>query len=159
MTTEDFIPPPPRLPTPSPDSKAVRALEKTLGGLPGTLVALAMAVGGVITAWQNAREGRDTTRAAYDTLKVNLERQSAQLEQLRQSDLELRAWVQELSDRQERRQVAAEKVIRKAVTSPPKKAAAAAAPLPLPPEPLPPAPPAPAVTPQSPTLPPFEKLQ
>ena len=119
-----------------------------LTGPAATIVALVTALGGLLATWQTFEDGRATSRAAYDALKAASEQQAAQLAaQLRGQD-ELRAWVQELSERLERRQANTEKVLRKV------KPIVVATPV----EPAPKAPPAPSVTPPAP-LPRFDSLE
>ncbi len=113
-----------------------------------SLLALATAIGGVVTAWQTHQSGQDTLRAAYAALERADGQKSAQLAELAQQQLELRAWVTELSDRLDQRTTQTERAIRKVVK--PKTA--------LPPPVPPPAPPPAAeVTPSTP-LPSFEEL-
>ncbi len=110
-----------------------------LGGVPGTMLALVTAIGGLITSYERFEESQATSRASYETLKVAVERNATALAEQARSQAELRLWVQDLSERLERRQATTEKAIARKVTKP-------SAPPPIvlpPPEPVPPAPPTP----------------
>lgn len=132
-------------------SKPPPTAASVLGGLPGTLLAIATAVAGIVTTIHNSQLGEDRDRAGYETLKLAVERNTEGLADNARSDAELRVWVQELSERLERRQAITEKVIARKVTRP--SAPPPPPPVdPVPPPPPPPAPPAPA------TLPPFDAL-
>lgn len=137
---DDFSPTDPAPPKPS---------TQNLPSWAASAIAIATAIGGVITAWQSFESGRDTQRAAYEALKKADEQKSARIAELAQGQLELRTWVTELSNQLDQRATNTERAIRKVVK--PK-----AAPLP-PPAPPPPAPPPPEVTPSTP-LPSFEEL-
>jgi hypothetical protein len=113
------------------------------------MVAIATAVGGLVTALEGYESGQDTQRAAYEALKRADSEKSARIAELAQGQVELRAWVTELSGRLDERATNAERAIRKVVK--PK-----SPPLP-PPAPPPPAPPVATITPSTP-LPAFEQL-
>lgn len=135
------------------DKKAPPTPASLLGGVPGTLLALVTALGGLITSYARFEESQATSRASYDTLKVAVERNATALAEQARSQAELRLWVQDLSERLERRQATTEKAIARKVTKP-----SAPAPVTLPPpEPVPPAPPPPPA-PAAPALPPFDAL-
>jgi len=95
----------------------------------------------VLAAVQSHDASEQTTRAAYDALKVASETNSTAIEACRKSQIDLRVWVEELSARIERR------------------AASVPRPRAAPPvvEPAPPAPAAP-VAQQPAQLPAFDKL-
>jgi hypothetical protein len=85
-------------------------------------------------------------------LKAASEAHTAAIESIRQGQLALRTWVEELAAAAARRQATTEKAITRKVTK------ATAAPIaPAPPEPAPQAPPAP-IAPAPASLPPFEQL-
>lgn len=125
-----------------------------LGGVPGTLLALATALGGLVTTYQSYQESQATSRASYETLKLAVERNTESVAAQARAQTELRHWVQDLSERLERRQVNTEKALARKVTKP-----ATAHPIAPPPtEPAPPAPPPPAPTPAPAALPSFDRL-
>jgi hypothetical protein len=126
-----------------------------LGGVPGTLLAIATALGGLFTTYQSYQTSEATSRASYETLKVAVERNTEALAAQANAQAELRLWVQDLSERLERRQVNTEKALARKVT----KRSAPAAPIVVPPsEPVPPAPPPPPA-PSPAALPSFDGLK
>ncbi len=138
---------------PRPPSKFPAQAASFIGGVPGTIIAMATALGGMLTAWQHYTESQATSRAGYDALKQASEQQATQIAALAQGQLELRSWVQELAGRLEKQQERVAKAVAKRQSS--------SAPAPIPPPPPPPAPPAPALQP-APTpapLPAFDQLQ
>lgn len=143
------VPPSPLSPRPSVSSQVKTAAT----GPVGTLVALVTAVGGLLTAWQTYQESQQTARASYETLATASQQNTIAIEACRQSQLELRSWVVELSSRSEQRTGSIEKQVARKVT---KATAPAAAPA-IPVGPAPTAPPVP--TPAAPpALPAFDKL-
>jgi hypothetical protein len=137
---------------PSQRPSKVDALKGAASGPAATVTALLAALSGLVTAvtmWSNSQA---TARVAYETLRVATERNGVQIEACLQSQLKQTTWIEELSERLERRQATTEKAIKTKVTRP------AAAPVPTPVvEPAPKAPPLPAPLAPS-TLPPFDAL-
>lgn len=142
MMPDSMLPPPP----PAPDFRPPHA--SSAPSWVAAAVALATAVGGIITALQQGASSLDTQKAAYEALRRADEDKSRQLRELAEGQLELRAWVGELSARLEQRAANAEKAIRKVKPK---------TPLP-PPEPPPPAPPPPRAVVSVTPLPAFEEL-
>lgn len=138
-----------------PQRRAVRHVTTAsdlLAGVPGTLFAIATALGGLLTAVQSHQDGQATSKASYETLKVAVERNTELMATHASAQVELRGWVQELSERLERRQVNTEKALARKVTKP-----SSSRPVLPPVEPVPPAPAAPPAPPPS-ALPTFETL-
>lgn len=121
-----------------------------VAGLPGTLLALVTAIGGLITTYQSFQESQAISRASYEALKTAVDANTEALASQARAQVELRQWLQDLTDRLEERQNAQQ-------PPPPRRPrkAAPAAPAPLETPPVPP--PAPAVKRQP--LPPFEALE
>ncbi len=122
-----------------------------IGGVPGTVVAMVTAVAGLLTTWLTAQQGEAVSRAAYEALKTRTEELGAQNAALREDQLLLRGWVEDLSERLERRQTLTETAIAKKVTKPAQKPTLPSV------EPVPKAPPPPPAPAPSP-LPAFEAL-
>lgn len=121
-----------------------------LAALPATLIA----IGGLLTTYQSYQDTQATSRASYETLKLAVERNAEALATQARAQAELRLWVQDLSERLERRQESTEKALARKVT----KRSAPVAPVVVPPaEPVPPAPPPPPA-PSAAALPPFDGL-
>lgn len=126
-------------------------------GLPSqaaALIALVTALGGIVASWRGYEGGQDTTRAAYEALRVRTEQQARQLEDVVRAQTEMRDWMSEASRKLDERTSNTERVLRKVA-----KPKQVAPPL-LPAEPAPPtAPPPPSaeVRPSVP-LPPFDAL-
>jgi hypothetical protein len=122
-----------------------------VGGWPGTMIALATALGGAMQAYQSYQEAANISRASYEALKTAVEQQGVQMTALTKSQAELKGWVEESLDRLERQHVTAVK----AAARPRRAAPPVTAPMPEPPPPPAPAPvPAPATEP----LPSFDQL-
>ncbi len=125
-----------------------------LGGVPGTLLGIVTALGALFASFEHFQQSQGTSRAAYEVLKVAAERNAEALATQARAQADLRLWVQELSERLERRQVNTEKALARKVTKP-------SAPPPVSLSLSEPAPPAPR-TPPAPTpaaLPSFEGLR
>ena len=123
-------------------------------GLPSwaaSTVAIIGGLGGLLTAWQSFESGQNTQRAAYEALRRADSEKAARIAELAQGQLELRAWVTELSARLDQRADSAERAIRKVA-----KPKTTPMPPPAPPPPAPPPPP--EVTPSVP-LPSFDELE
>ena len=118
------------------------------------VIALVTALTGMIGAGWQAYEGTQTTaRVSYEALKKASEANTQAIEAIRQSQLETRTWVEELSAAAARRQASTEKAITRKVTKPTAAPVVAA-----PPEVVPKAPPAPSV-PAPTRLLPFDALK
>lgn len=70
---------------------------QAVAGLPGTLAALATAIGGAVAAYQGYTGNIATQRAAYAALKQASEEQASELASVRSEELALRSWVTELA--------------------------------------------------------------
>lgn len=127
-----------------------------LGGVPGTLLALATALGGLVTTYQSYQESQATSRASYETLKIAVERNTETLAAQARAQTELRHWVQDLSERLERRQTNTEKALARKVSKPASAPSSPASGAPV--ELAPPAPPLPPPAPSPTALPPFDGL-
>lgn len=128
-----------------------------LAGLPGTLLALATAVGGIITTYQSYQDSQAVSRASYEQLKMAIERNTEADRARGQGQAELRLWVQELAERVDRRQTTTEKaLVAKRVIKPPQLQAPPVVVIP-PPEPQSPLQPMPQSQPPA-ELPPFDSL-
>lgn len=88
-----------------------------VGTLAGTVLAIMV---GLLSALQTYQASADTARASYNTLKEATEKNAAQIEVCRKGQIELQVWVQELSDRLERRQKEMSKKVKPAVEPIPK---------------------------------------
>lgn len=142
-------------PTSVPTGKHPPTPASLLAGVPGTLLAIATALGGLVTQYASYRDSEAVSRASYETLKAAVERNTEALAVQANAQAELRLWVQDLSERLERRQVNTENALARKVT----RRSAPAAPIVVPPsEPVPPAPPPPPA-PSPATLPPFDRLE
>lgn len=118
--------------------------------MPGTILALATALGGLLTTYQTHQASEATSKASYEALKTAVERNTEAIAAQARAQSELRLWVQELSERLERRQANTEKVLTRKVSKAPT-ALPSVGPVP----PAPPSPPAPSPSP----LPSFEGLK
>lgn len=131
----------------------IDSLKSAVGGPSGTIIAIITALSGLVAVIQTYQESQQTARVSYDTLKAASEKNAAQIEICRKGQLDLQTWMEELTERFERRQVTTEKAITRKVT---RAAAAPIAPLPIEPTLKPPVVPAvPELTP----LPTFDKLK
>lgn len=153
---------------PSSSKRRAAAVGAFITGLPGTLTAIATGLGAILAVVQTYQDNQATARASYEALKASTEQQAAQIAQLHQGQLELRAWVQEQGQRLERQQATVAEAVRpvrvrprpapgQPATTTVEKPVTVVAPA-VAPEPLPPAPvlaPAPAAAP----LPSFEALK
>ncbi len=143
-------PPDPLLRTPRPSK--IDSLKRAASGPSASAIAFFTALSGLIAAYQSYQESSATARLSYETLKKASDTNTARIDACQQGQTEMRAWVEELSNRLERRQATTERAITRKVTkaaAPPSAAPAV--------EPAPKAPPAPSA-PAPASLPSFERL-
>jgi hypothetical protein len=137
----------------TPRPSKIDSLKTAVSGGPAIGFAILAALTGLVTAIQSCNSTFDIVRVAYETLKTASEKNAVQIEACRKGQADLQAWVGELSERLERRQVTTEKAITRKVTKP---QATPIVPLILEPAPKPPE--VPAST-QPVPLPPFDALK
>jgi hypothetical protein len=125
-----------------------------LGGIPGTVLAILTALSGIVATFASYQESQANTKASYETLKVAVERNTETLATQARAQAETRLWVQDLSERLERRQANTEKAIARKVSKPSAKPPVVVTPVELAPPAPPPNPPAPKPA----ELPSFEAL-
>lgn len=127
--------------TPSPPRPSVAdALKAAAASRAGPWAGVAITIiGAAIAQWQASQASEDTARVSYEALRVASEQNAAGIEACRKGQVEQAAWIQQLSDRLELRQVASEKAIRKPKAAPlaPPKVEPAPPPPPPPPAPVP----------------------
>jgi hypothetical protein len=146
-------PQPPAPQPPAPVRPSTFDALKHAASNPATVMGvLVMAITALTTALKTSADNEAQARLAYEALRAASERHGVQIEACRQSQLEQTVWIEELSNRLERRQATTEKVIKTKVT---RAAAAPVAPVVVEPAPKPPAAPAP-LAPSA--LPPFDGL-
>jgi hypothetical protein len=142
---------PPTPPTP-PRPSAFDSLKHIASNPAAAVLAILTGISAITTALKTSADNAATDRLAYETLRAESARHGVQIEACRQSLLQQTTWIEELSERLERRQVSTEKAITRKVTK------ATAQPVPPPVvEPAPKAPPAPAPLEPS-ALPSFDGL-
>ena len=130
---------PPSDTTPTTRPSVGDQLKTAAAGPYAPIIAVITALTGMIGAGWQAYEGTQTTaRISYEALKAASEANTQAIEAIRQSQLETRTWVEELSAAAARRQATTEKAVARKVTKASAPPIAAA-----PPEAVPKAPPAP----------------
>jgi len=85
------------------------------GTLAGTVLAIMV---GLVSALQTYQASSETARVSYNTLKEASEKNAAQIEVCNKRQVELQTWVQELSERLERRQKEITKKVKPTVIEP-----------------------------------------
>lgn len=86
-------------------SKLPPGVAQAIGGMPGTIIAMLTALAGAIGAYQTYQDGQNTSRATYDTLRLQSEQQSLQIAALQQGQADLRRWMEAIAYRLERASV------------------------------------------------------
>lgn len=128
-------------------------LKTAVAGPTGTVVAIITALGGLIGVMQTYQESRDTARVSYDTLRLAVEKNAAEVAACRQDQRNSQAWMEDIAVRFERKQDTTDKALTRKVTR------AAAPPVPAPVLEPPPKPPVAVVLPERAPLPTFEALE
>lgn len=151
---------------PGADGKApAHSTPPLVASIPGTLIALATAIGGAFTAYQGYQESQALNRASYEATKRAVEEHTEALLVQSRTQTELRAWAEAAIERIERRQAAVDKVLARKPKPPP--AAGSASRPSTPPTPTvsavvtepTPKPPPPPPEPTATALPPFDALE
>jgi hypothetical protein len=131
----------------------IDALKHAAAGPGGPITAIAAAIVAIVTAVQTYQESRDTARVSYDTLRLAVEKNAAEIAACRQDQVNSQAWMEDMAVRFEKKTEVTDKAVARKVTR------SAAPPVPTPVLEPPPKPPVAVVLPERAPLPTFEALE